>query len=143
MRAGHDQPTHAGGVVYRLRDGGPEFLLTTAKRRADQWVLPKGHIDPGENAEEAAAREVAEETGVTATVEGALDTCTIVVDGEEQRVLFFLMRFVDQRPADEGRSMLWLPGGQAEEQLTFDNLRRFISLASVRLTGDAGHPPRR
>jgi 8-oxo-dGTP pyrophosphatase MutT (NUDIX family) len=125
-----DAPTHAGGVVYRLRDDIPEFLLTTAKRRPDQWVLPKGHIDPGESPEEAAAREVTEETGVTAVVERVLGRTTIVFQGKEQRVVFFLMRFISQNPADEGRSIAWLPGAAAERQLTFDNLREFIRLAS-------------
>jgi 8-oxo-dGTP pyrophosphatase MutT (NUDIX family) len=123
-------PTHAGGVVYRLHDGIAEFLLTTAKRRPDQWVLPKGHIDPGEGPEEAAAREVAEETGVTAVVERVLGRTTIVFKGEEQRVVFFLMRCISQGPADEGRSIAWLPGPRAEQRLTFDNLREFIRLAS-------------
>jgi 8-oxo-dGTP pyrophosphatase MutT (NUDIX family) len=127
---GHDEPTHAGGVVYRLRNDIPEFLLTTAKRRPDHWVLPKGHIDPGESPEEAAVREVAEETGVTAAAERVLGRTTIVFDGVEQRVVFFLMRFISQGPAHEGRSMLWLPGPEAERQVTFDNLREFVRLAS-------------
>ena len=130
MTAERDEPTHAGGVVYRLRDGISEFLLTTAKRRPDQWVLPKGHIDPGESPEEAAVREVAEETGVVAAAERILGRTTIVFKGEEQRVVFFLMRFLSQGPADEGRSTLWLPGPQAEQQLTFDNLRELVRRAA-------------
>jgi 8-oxo-dGTP pyrophosphatase MutT (NUDIX family) len=135
VTAGRDEPTHAGGVVYRLRDDLPEFLLTTAKRRPDHWVLPKGHIEPGESPEDAAAREVVEETGVTAVVERALGRTTIVFNGVEQRVVFFLMRFVDERPADEGRSTLWLPAPGAERQLTFDNLRELVRLASDLLRG--------
>ena len=134
MTDDHGAPTHAGGVVYRLREGVPEFLLTTAKRRPDQWVLPKGHIEDDEDPPETAVREVLEETGVTAVVDGPLGEHAIVVNGVEQRILVFLMRFVDEGPADEGRSIRWLPDRQAEAQLTFDNQRTFIRLASGRLT---------
>ena len=143
MRVASNKPTHAGGVVYRMRRGRPEFLLTTAKRRADEWVLPKGHIDPGESPDEAAVREVEEETGVRAAIEGRLGKTTVVLKGWEQRILFFLMRFIDQGKADEGRSIRWLPGRQAEEQLTFDNLRKLVRLARGRVSGGEGLARRR
>jgi 8-oxo-dGTP pyrophosphatase MutT (NUDIX family) len=143
VRARASDPTHAGGVVYRMRKGRPEFLLTTARRRPDEWVLPKGHIDPRESPEEATVREVAEETGVIAVIESSLGETTIVLNGLEQRVLFFLMRFIEQGPADEGRSIRWLPGRQAEEQLTFENLRPFIRLASGRLRAATTSRPNR
>src|SRR5450759_5071039 len=62
------QPTsqslsHAGGVVYRHRDGQTEVLLVGARPQPDDWVFPKGHIEPDETAAEAARREVREEAG--------------------------------------------------------------------------------
>lgn len=51
----------AGGVVF-ARDG--RVLLI--RHRNGSWVFPKGHIEPGETAAQAAEREVAEEAGVTA-----------------------------------------------------------------------------
>jgi 8-oxo-dGTP pyrophosphatase MutT (NUDIX family) len=59
-----DTPEHeaAGGVVARLRDGRVEIALI----REDQgnlYVLPKGHVDPGESPAETAAREIEEEAG--------------------------------------------------------------------------------
>ena len=50
----------AGGVVLN-----PEGLVLVVKQRGDSWSLPKGHIDPGEDALSAAVREIAEESGVT------------------------------------------------------------------------------
>ena len=50
----------AGGVVLR----GEKFLAM--KRFNGVWLLPKGHVDPGETLEETAVREVAEETGLKA-----------------------------------------------------------------------------
>ena len=49
------QWSHAGGVVVRATDGELQFLLVEAKDR-DIWVLPKGHIEPGETPEAAAMR---------------------------------------------------------------------------------------
>jgi 8-oxo-(d)GTP phosphatase len=55
-------PSHAGGVVYRRTTAGLQFLLVRS-RDGTSRVLPKGHIDPGEDAPGAAVREVREETG--------------------------------------------------------------------------------
>lgn len=52
----------AGGVVVRLHDGRPLFLLIRDSYR--NWGFPKGHLEPGETADAAAMREVAEETGL-------------------------------------------------------------------------------
>ena len=69
-----DQPRGeeaAGAVVYGWPDGTLHLLVILD--RFGRWSLPKGHIDPGESPEEAAAREVWEETGVTVQIEGWLD----------------------------------------------------------------------
>jgi 8-oxo-dGTP pyrophosphatase MutT (NUDIX family) len=52
----------AGGIVHH----GARVLVV--RRGADEYRLPKGHVDPGETPAEAAVREVAEEAGVSATI---------------------------------------------------------------------------
>lgn len=52
----------AGGVLFRCTPDGPRYLLILDAYR--KWGFPKGHVDPGESAEEAARREVQEETGL-------------------------------------------------------------------------------
>ena len=53
----------AGGVVARVEDGRVVLALAM-ERFYDDCVLPKGHVEPGEDIEEAARREIAEEVGV-------------------------------------------------------------------------------
>jgi len=53
----------AGGVIYRFsKAGGLEILLVAD--HFDRWTIPKGHIEEGETAQEAAIREIGEEAGV-------------------------------------------------------------------------------
>ena len=54
-----DRVEAAGGVV--VRDGK---VLLVHRPRYDDWTLPKGKLDPGESFEDAALREVEEETGL-------------------------------------------------------------------------------
>ncbi len=59
----------AGLLMYRVRNGRPEFLLVHPggpfwkKKDAGAWTIPKGEIEPGEDALQSAQREFAEELG--------------------------------------------------------------------------------
>jgi 8-oxo-dGTP pyrophosphatase MutT (NUDIX family) len=65
--------TSAGGVVYRLEGGAPLFLLI--RDSYSNWGFPKGHLEAGERADEAAIREVREETGLSElSLRGTIDT---------------------------------------------------------------------
>ena len=128
-------PTHAGGVVYRRRAFGPQFLLITALRRPAEWVLPKGHVEPGESPEQAAVREVAEEAGVRAQVVAPLGDLKLLVGGERQVIRFFLMSAVDDGSEREGRRLGWLGHEEALSRLTYPESRNLIDQASRMLTG--------
>ncbi len=60
---GARRETGAGGIVAQFAPGGPSYLLIRDRR--GNWGFPKGHLDPGERSEDAARREVEEETGVS------------------------------------------------------------------------------
>jgi 8-oxo-dGTP pyrophosphatase MutT (NUDIX family) len=53
----------AGGLIWRRRDGNVEVVLVRPAGK-HTWVLPKGHLEPGEGVIEAAAREASEESGL-------------------------------------------------------------------------------
>jgi ADP-ribose pyrophosphatase YjhB (NUDIX family) len=121
----HGALTHAGGVVYR--DGVVRtYLVVTAKKRADHWLYPKGHLEPGESPEACAVREVREESGVHAEVVRALSDSVLELPQGRQFIRFFLMRFVAEGPADEARTVAWLPFSAALERLTFEDTRELL-----------------
>jgi 8-oxo-dGTP pyrophosphatase MutT (NUDIX family) len=70
--------TSAGGLVVAAAadpDSAVVALIARRTRRGSlEWVLPKGHIEPGETAEQAAVREVEEETGILGRVLHSLGT---------------------------------------------------------------------
>lgn len=137
---GSHNPTHAGGVVVRHRsDGLPELLLVTGRRHRDHWVLPKGHVDPGEVPETTAMREVREESGVIADVVAQLDDTEIDVGGEHQRIRWFLMEARDTLEDHELREVVWLDARSALERLTFADTRVVAehALAILAETSDA------
>src|SRR5437660_9288690 len=64
----------AGGVVWRRDDNGVVEVVLVHRPQYDDWSLPKGKLDPGESDEEAALREVEEETGLRGRLETELSS---------------------------------------------------------------------
>lgn len=121
--------THAGGIVYRQTDSGPEYLIVRARRNPTAWVLPKGHIEAGETAEAAAVREVLEESGCLAAIVAPLGR----LDFNEVRTVVYLMRLVREVDQGEGRELYWGSAEEAGYRLTFANARALLDLANERV----------
>jgi 8-oxo-dGTP diphosphatase len=64
----------AGGIVVDRNSAGVASVLLAHRPRYDDWSFPKGKLDPGETIEEAALREVKEETGLNCRIVDALQT---------------------------------------------------------------------
>jgi 8-oxo-dGTP diphosphatase len=112
----------AGGVVWR-RDGDDIEILLVHRPRYDDWSLPKGKLDAGESFEEAAVREVAEETGYEVAL-GAELASTHYHDryGRPKIVRYWAMtvtggEFVPNHEVDAAR---WVTPDRASTLLTYD-----------------------
>ena len=107
----------AGGVVRR--DGR---IAVVHRPRYDDWSLPKGKLDPGETWEEAALREVREETGLECSL-GAELSSTRYHDrkGRAKLVRYWLMDPVggEFEPNDETDELRWLTPAEAAALLTY------------------------
>ena len=131
--------THAGGIVIRGGDGAPLVLLVRARPAPHHWVLPKGHIEPGETAAQAARREVREEAGVDASAaEYVGELAYDAPGGEHVRVGYFLMRFEGHVPASETREVRWSTFDEAERQIPFDDARALLVRARQTLASRGG-----
>lgn len=133
----------AGGVVYRRIPAGIEVAIAEQRDRITQRTttrLPKGKIDPGESAEDAAVREVAEEIGLRARVVGALGTAEYeYADGSKRvskQVHYFLMEWVPGESLELDGEMdrtYWCAIDEAAKKLTFEPEQRAIGWAKERL----------
>ena len=57
------EPT-AGGIVFRMTPDQRDIEILLIQDSKDRWTIPKGHIEPGETARQAAIREIGEESGI-------------------------------------------------------------------------------
>jgi 8-oxo-dGTP pyrophosphatase MutT (NUDIX family) len=130
--------THAGGVVYRVKDATLELLLVSSRYDKSIWVLPKGHIEPGESTDETAVREVFEEAGVKARIVEFLFTSQQVVRGASQQIEYYLLERLAEEENSEGRKIAWLVGDAAVQRLTFDEHRTVVTKACARLEQSRG-----
>ena len=110
--------THAGCVVYRNDDDRVRFLVISSST-GEHWVLPKGHIDPGEAPETTALRELAEETGVLGEIIRPLSVQSFDINGREIVIQYFLVRMIGSQEAAENRKLLWKELNDAREILSF------------------------
>jgi len=133
----------AGGVVYRGDGDSVEIALASRRTRKGElvWGLPKGQIEPGESPEEAAVREVREETGLEAEVEEPLgDTRYFYVwEGTRIRKLvhMFLLRAIGGdigQHDDEMEDVRWFARDEAVELAAYRGERAMIERAVERLS---------
>jgi 8-oxo-dGTP pyrophosphatase MutT (NUDIX family) len=144
------QERSAGGVVVRGEKvldgdlGGAQIVVIVPVRRAPDGsrvlALPKGHIDPGENALMAAEREVREEAGVATEPLHELGEARYWYRREgrtiSKSVCFYLLSYLEGDPEDhddEVEEARWMGLRKAEKQLTHASEREMVARAAAYL----------
>jgi ADP-ribose pyrophosphatase YjhB (NUDIX family) len=134
----------AGGLVVDLAGEVPRGALIGRTDRQGRllWSLPKGHIEQGETAEQAAVREVAEETGIRGVILAELGTIDFWFVAEGRRihktVQHYLMRATGGELSDadvEVTAVAWVPLPEIGDRLAYPDERGLIDTAG-RLLAD-------
>jgi 8-oxo-dGTP diphosphatase len=118
----------AGGVVQDAEGR----IVVVHRPRYDDWSLPKGKLDPGETFEEAALREVWEETGLRARLVRFLPSVHYEVRGRSKEVRYWLMAAEPGTftPNDEVDQLRWLSPADALELLTYERDKGVVVAAA-------------
>jgi ADP-ribose pyrophosphatase YjhB (NUDIX family) len=136
----------AGGLVVDLAGDVPRGALIGRTDRQGRllWSLPKGHIEAGETAEQAALREVREETGISGEIVAELGVIDFWFVAEGRRihktVHHYLMRRIGGELSDadiEVDEVAWVPLPEIRGQLAYPDERGLVDAAGRLLAESA------
>jgi 8-oxo-dGTP pyrophosphatase MutT (NUDIX family) len=136
--------TSAGGLVVDTATGMAALIGRLDRRGRLLWSLPKGHIESGETAEQAAIREVAEETGIDSAIMATLGSIDYWFVADDRRVHktvhHFLLRALGGELSDadvEVTEVAWVPLLDLQERLAYADERRLVRRAADLLAESA------
>ena len=118
----------AGGVVIR-HEGRRLRVLVIRSSDGLRWLFPKGHVEAGESAEQAATREVREEAGVDGAVRRFVRQERYERGMRQIEVSYFLLEYRGDVPPAEDREARWCTPGQAGRLLSLDGLKTVLQSA--------------
>lgn len=136
----------AGAIIYRLENGVPLYLLLHYP--SGHWEFAKGHIEKNESPEQAAVREIKEETGIENMViipgfkeyiKYSFKNNYNLKKAEKNTapwifklVVFYLAKTKQEnvRISSEHTDFVWLPYDEAIKKLTFKNAKNLLKKAN-------------
>jgi 8-oxo-dGTP pyrophosphatase MutT (NUDIX family) len=132
----------AGGIAVNVVDGIAFAAVIGRRNRSGklEWCLPKGHVEEGETPEQAAIREVKEESGISADVIHDLGLIDYWFTGEDRRVHKVVHHFlleasetsltVENDPDHEAEVAEWVALRELPSRLSYPNERKMAELAA-------------
>lgn len=133
--------TSAGGLVVDVVHGHAVTAVIARRNRAGrlEWCLPKGHLEGEETAEEAAVREICEETGILGRIVRHLATIDYWFVGHDRRVHKVVHHYlleaiggeltIENDPDQEAEDVAWVRLDEVASRLAYPNERRIVSTA--------------
>lgn len=133
--------TSAGGLVVDVVHGHAVTAVIARRNRAGrlEWCLPKGHLEGRETPEEAAIREIAEETGIHGQVLRHLATVDYWFVGHDRRVHKVVHHYllealggdltIENDPDQEAEDVAWVRLDEVASRLAYPNERRVVATA--------------
>jgi 8-oxo-dGTP pyrophosphatase MutT (NUDIX family) len=129
----------AGGVI--IEDGRALLIMMCNLKGEHVWTFPKGHLEPGETPEDAALREVLEETGYECRIIEKLFTAHYSFTRNnfpvEKDVQWYLMEKTGgdgvPRTPDEILAMKWCGAAEAAKNLVYPSDLRLLGLVAEKL----------
>lgn len=129
----------AGGVLWRWRPGGDDVeVLIVHRPHHDDWSLPKGKHEPGEDDRTCALREVVEETGLHGLLGVDLGVVRYrIAEDRMKTVRWWAMTVASGqlRPNEEVDALRWVPLAEAPSLVSYDSdrlvLTRFVALQAT------------
>ncbi len=121
----------AGGVVLRREDGRTRVAVIHRPKYMD-WSLPKGKLEKGESFEQAALREVQEETGFSSEALQELPSVSYLDRKARTKLVRYWLMLAGEgkfEPHDEVDELRWLTGHEAQRLLTYDHDRELVRRA--------------
>ncbi|MBE6485085.1 MAG: NUDIX hydrolase [Actinomycetaceae bacterium] len=139
--------TSAGGVIISVQNGRAYTAVIARRNRGGrlEWCLPKGHLEGDETAQEAAVREISEETGITGRVLRHLASTDYWFSGYDRRVHKIVHHFLlealsgelttENDPDHEAEKVEWVRLDKVASRLAYPNERRIVMTARNILAG--------
>jgi 8-oxo-dGTP pyrophosphatase MutT (NUDIX family) len=118
----------AGGLLWREEKGKRQIALIH-RSRYDDWSFPKGMVEKGETWEQAALREVGEETGCQARLGDFVGCNCYQVNEQPKVVLFWQMSLINEHVYPmhkEVDQLIWVSPEKALERLSYDNEKALL-----------------
>lgn len=113
----------AGGIVWKKEKPDNKIALVHRHKHND-WSLPKGKVDPGETWEEAALREVLEETGCVGKLKNYAGSISYLLNGKPKVVMFWHMDIKAEKPEEmngEVDEIRWVTLAEAAALLDYQD----------------------